>query len=104
MKKTDDELKQIAKDLYSGHIFCDRQVSRPEDIHLVWPILSLMDDKQMEDFKACKPYFIYEYLNKAGPTSINGMPTFFSINFLTEEETKKMFGFYDKVKSALESI
>ncbi len=102
IKKTDDELKEIAKDLWAGKIFSDRHITSLKDspnmLGMVFMPIVFMDSetkKQLSDFKV---NFIYEYLDKAGPRAINGMPTFFSCRTLTEPETKKMFEYYEKFK------
>ena len=48
---------------------------------------------------------IYEYLDtpNRSPMSVNGMPCFFSCRFLSKEETKKMFEYYEKYKSIRET-
>lgn len=51
----------------------------------------LLDEKwreQIDEMLAKKPAMFYEYLDKANPISVNGMPTFFSLAFITEEEAK----------------
>lgn len=45
---------------------------------------------------------VYEYLDKAGPMSVNGMPNFFSCRFLNIEDTKKMFEYYETYKEIRE--
>lgn len=39
---------------------------------------------------------VYEYMDKAGPRSVNGYPMFMSINVLSIEETKKFADKYNK--------
>jgi hypothetical protein len=45
---------------------------------------------------------IYEHLNSAGPRSINGMPNFFSLQVLNQEDTKTVFDTIQKLKKAQE--
>ena len=45
---------------------------------------------------------VYEYLDKAGPTGINGKPTFFSCRLLNKKDTEKMFTYYEQYKKIRE--
>ena len=102
--KTDEELRQIALDLHLGKIFSDRHCPGPESIPMVFMLLNLMEDKVIEEIKAKNVNFIYEYLDQAGPLSVNGMPTFMSLRFLTKDESDKMFEYYKKFKEAQDSV
>jgi hypothetical protein len=46
--KTDDELKQIAKDLYNNKIFCDRHLSQYDRIESHFMVLIFMGPKKPE--------------------------------------------------------
>ncbi len=104
--KTDEELKQIAEDLWAGKIFCDRQVQsrRPEDITMVFMVLMFMDKKQLKQLEKDEVDFFYEYMSQATPRGINGMPTFWSVRVLTKPETKRMFEYYEAIKGALANV
>lgn len=101
---TDEELKQIAKDLHLGKIFCDRQCPSPQAITQVFMILNFMNEEQLKDFEAKGYDFFYEYLDQAGPMAMNGLPCFFSIRCLTQAETATMLDYYRKYKAALEAV
>ena len=75
---TDDEIKQVAEDMYKGIVFTDRQLERREDIQSVFVALALMEQEQLDKFNKNPPGMIYEYMDRAGPWAINGMPIFFS--------------------------
>ena len=47
---------------------------------------------------------VYEYLDKAGPTGINGKPCFFSLRLLNKDDTKKVFDYYEKYKEIREKV
>ena len=104
--KTDEELKQIAKALWAGQIFCDRYIHK-DQAHLlksVFMSLYFISKKTALEMKRRKVNFIYEYKDKAGPRSINGMPMFMSCQMLAESETEKMFEFYDKFKKMADEL
>jgi len=92
--KTDKELRKIAKDIYNNLIFF---TTKQSTIKECFPILLFVDKFQI-------PHDIgsaYEYYDKASPRSINGKPMFFSINFLTSMETKKVVFYLKEMKELL---
>jgi len=96
--KTDEELKQIAVDLYDGKILCDQQVTDTNALPLIFMPLAFMgtdDAKKMQDDKIA---LIYEYYDQAGPRGINGYPSFFSMQVLNMEESEKMFNYFNRYK------
>ncbi len=102
--KTDEELKQIAEDLWAGRIFSDRNIKRAEDIPMVFMALIFLKKEQIEQLEKQQMDFFYEYMSQATPTGVNGMPTFFSVRMLTKPETKRMFEYYDAIKGALAKV
>jgi len=107
VSKSDKELKQIALDLHSNKIFCDRHLKQitkhdPHFIKMVFMPLVFMDGKELEKLRKRRVDFIYEYYDKAAPRNINGYPCFFSMRCLTENETERMFGFYNKIKDSVD--
>lgn len=106
--KTDEELKGVAKDLWAGRIFSDRHINslkdNPSVLGMVFMPMIFMDNKSRKKLADLKVNFIYEYVNKASPRAINGMPIFFSCRILTESETKKMFEYYEKFKQIADTL
>lgn len=98
--KSPDEVKCIAVDLFHGRIFTDRQIANPGDAQMVFIPLALMKPSQLKKLKSDPPGMIFEYLDKAGPHSINGMPVFFSCQMLSLEDAKAVLEFYNKLKDA----
>lgn len=71
--KTDSDLKKIAVDLYEGKIFTDRHIQGSEIQMVFMPIaLGAFQNVSEEELKDLG--LIYEYLDQAGPRSINNMP------------------------------
>lgn len=97
--KTDEELRQIAVDIYDGKIFTSQHLSESEQnlMPMVFMPLALMD---RETFKSLSEVgMVYEYLDKAGPRSVNGCPSFFSMHTLTSDETVKVNDFFESYGS-----
>ena len=86
--RTEEELKQITVDLFHGKIFTDRHCRRPQDVMMVFMPLGLMEPKAFRKLQKDSPGMIFEYLDKASPRSVNGMPGFFSCQMLSQEDTK----------------
>lgn len=98
--RTDEDLKQIAIDLFHGKIFTDRHLRRPEDIKMVFIVFAFMKKKDIDKLQKDPPGMIFEYLDKAGPRSCNGMPGFFSCQMLSREDTAKVLELYKKLEEA----
>jgi len=95
-----DEVKRIAVDLFHGRIFTDRQIANPSDAQMVFMPLALMKPRQLKKLRSDPPGMIFEYLDKAGPRSINGMPMFPSCQMLSLEDAKTVLELYNKLKDA----
>lgn len=101
---TEEEIKKLADDMYRGLIFTDRHVQNHDDVPRVFMPLALLEKEQIEELKAGDPGMIYEYMDKAGPMSINGMPMFWSFRFLNQEDAKKVMEKYLQIKEAIEKV
>lgn len=103
-KKTDDELKNIAVDIYDGKIFHDQMVKSPQDLPMVFMplILGAFNDFTEDEKKDTR--MLYEYVDKAGPRLINGMPNFSSFNILFKDDFEMMITFFEEYKKLKESF
>lgn len=94
---TDSELKQLAIDIVDGKVFTDQHISQSQKHMLGQVFMPLLlggvDELRAHD-KLGDLGLIYEYYSEAGPLSINGMPTFTSLNFLSITDTLRMSVFY----------
>ena len=101
---TNEEAAQLAKDIYSGHVFTDRHVTPPQDLSLVFMVLVFTPPEEIEKIKANPPGLTYEYMDKALPRSINGMPCFMSCHMIDKESARLVAAKYDAVVDAMEAI
>lgn len=101
---TDEEIKKLAEDMYKGLIFTDGHVDRREEIAMVFMPLSLMGKDDIENLTKNSPGMIYEYIDKAGPMAINGMPIFLSFRMVNMEDTKKVIDCYNKIIKAVSDV
>lgn len=100
---TDDEINVLAEDIFRGKVFTSAQV-RTEDRNMLPAIflpLALANQKLIEEMRKETPGMIYEHLCEAGPSSINGYPTFLSVHMVSQSDTKKVWEKYDKIKKAV---
>ena len=88
-RMTDDELRAFVRGFCDGQIFTSAQCRADEDLPMVFMPLAL-------GALAGVPYDViatigclYESLDKAGPRSINGMPSFFSFRVMHVEDWKR---------------
>lgn len=89
VSKTDAELEKLAWDVIGGQVF--GTWSHPDAGRLCFMVLMFLDNEMREAMRAAKIAQVYEYIDKAGPRSINGMPSFMSMQMLDEDDTKKLF-------------
>jgi hypothetical protein len=92
--KTDKEIRQIVKDVYSGQVFATNDTNI---INLSFMVFMLMDPEQAPKDVG----LVYEYMSEAGPRSINGYPMFFSARYLTVEETQRFNKYYKEYEEIM---
>ena len=89
--RTNEELVEIAIGIAEGKIFCsaqihpDDQASLLQSVFLPFAFMTLEHRQSLIDNKIA---VFYEYLSEAGPRSVNGYPSFFSLKTLNETEWK----------------
>jgi hypothetical protein len=94
IRKSDDELKQLAIDYVEGKIYTSIGIQNPMDLRLVFMPLTFMNQEQlavMDDVG-----MLFEYLTEAAPGSINGKPIFMSCSMLTKEDTERFADFVNR--------
>ncbi len=93
---TDEQLKQLAIDIHAGNVYTDMHIQDMSDLPSVFTpiILGAFNGETKESLKELG--MVYEYLDKAGPRSINGLPSFFSMKVLSIEQANKVKAFHDE--------
>lgn len=104
--KSDAEIRELAQDLYQGRIFTDRHIKKGDEERAltVFMPLAFLKPKDVQDLKKNNIGLFYEYLSEAGPRSVNGYPTFASFNALSQDDAKRLFETYEKIKAAVENV
>lgn len=106
-KLEDTLLRQIAHDLYTGKIFCDRFIGKHDYVYIlpmVFLPLAMCGKEELEKQIEDPPAFFYEYNSEALPRGINGYPCFMSMRSLNGADTKRMIQFFTEIKTAMESV
>ena len=86
------DLRQLAVDIAESKVFGTFHMNKCEiaNMSMVFMPLSFMTDEQREELSEEKVVHFYEYYSKAGTTSVNGMPCFFSMRNIVEKDWKKV--------------
>lgn len=86
---TDEGRRQLALDIVEGRVFGSWSLKLHNDVDMLGVIflpLSFLDkDEIPEDV-----VHVYEYLDKAGPISVNGYPTFTSCKMLVKGDAAEL--------------
>lgn len=100
-----DQIKELAEDIFKSSVFTERHINE-NDVRLLQSIfmplvlgaLSGITEEQQKQVG-----MIYEYLEKAGPRSVNGYPVFFSMKILHIDDSEEVWDMYFKMKKAVEN-
>ena len=107
-KHTDEELKILARDIYMGKVFTDRDFASKADatnlMTSVFMPLLFMGTEAFDKLRANPPSLIYEYYDQAGPRSINGYPFFVSCHMIWKEDFDRMMVFLKAFTEAEKAI
>ena len=88
--KTDAELETLAWDIIGGKVFGSWDIKNPDMLRMSFMVLAFMEATHMDEIKQNDIAHVYEYMDKAGPRSVNGMPCFFSASYLNKADALKL--------------
>lgn len=94
-RKTDDEIAELAKRVYRHLTFVSWMMDNPQDLPMVFMPILFLDEATRRQMIDDEIHFFYEDYDKAGPTSVNGMPCFTSFRTLSREDGYRLL---DKVR------
>lgn len=103
-KISDEMLFQIAQDIHSGKIFTDRQIQDKNMFSMVFPVMTMMDDKARKEMANDPPSMVFEYYDKALPRGVNGYPMFMSCQLVNTADMKKLMEIYNKLTIQYDNI
>lgn len=79
-------LIDLAQDIVDGKVFTSQQVRDPKELSLVFIPLSFLEGEMLEQFKSEEPRLLWAPMERALPTSVNGMPCFAEMHVLGQKE------------------
>jgi len=105
--RTEEQLNQLARDTVAEKIFWGSYIPEkgiPEKeavqtIRMVFMPIAFMDEPEPEELEKIGDFF--EYMEKAGPRSVNGYPCFMSFNILSKHDFPL---FWEKLKKLYAAI
>ena len=104
-----EEMKRVWEESGQSEEAIEEYISNQEEttaerhaemLRMVFPVLMFMDDEGREHLQEQKPVVFFEYMNKALPRGVNGMPMFMSMAYLNEEEANIVVGYIEKLQEA----
>lgn len=101
---TDAQVDTLAKEFYRNEIFFSFQIpenQRGSMIMSVFMVLIFLDDIARKQMVENEIDVFYEYYKEAGPTSVNGYPTFFSCRMMTRSDANKVIARYKEIRELL---
>ena len=87
------ELRQLAIDISENKVFGTFHMKDSEmetNLGMVFMPFVFMSEEQRKEMIDKKVVHFYEYIDKAGPRSVNGMPCFFSMKNIIQKDWKKI--------------
>lgn len=101
--RSEEELKQIAMDIYHNRVFTDRHVKNAQEVGMVFmPLIFMSRAQHLGMYEIFG--MIFEYYENALPSSINGLPLFMSFRFLDKNDSDKVNTFYTEYKEMQDEI
>lgn len=102
--KTNEEIKALALDLITNKLFTDRHIENDQMIPTVFMPIALGAFQEVDNEELEKLGLIYEHLDKAGPRSINGLPSFMSMQYLSKDDAKRLFQKAHEMTEVIDNI
>lgn len=104
VRKTDDEIRSLALQLYRGEIFTSMQIDDPRMIGNVFMPIMFMDDLHKKMLMINGAYCFYANMEDAGPRAINGYPCFFSMMYLDREDAKRLIDKLAVIEEMMDNV
>jgi len=103
----DKELKQLAIDISENKVFGTFHMNEREiesNISIVFMPFAFMSNEQRKEMVDKGVVHFYEYYDKAGPRSVNGMPCFFSMLHIVKEDWIKIVKYIKEYETRVSSF
>ena len=100
------QLKELAIDIAENKVFGTFNMSENDlnHINVVFMTMTFLDDEQRQRMKDAEVVHIYEYHDKAGPRSVNGMPCFMSHQEILKNDWEKVIKYVKEYQTRVKSF
>lgn len=103
--KTNNEIKELALRLYRGEIFTSLQLRDLEhELSRVFMPIGFLDIVSIKVLTESNVGMFYSEMKHAAPRCINGLPMFFSVDYISEEDTDRLLKKYNQVVDLMEAL
>ena len=101
---SDEDIKQLAMDIHAGRVMTSQHVPESENIRLVFMAAALSGPEYGKWLLENDVVVFYEYMDKAAPMSINGLPQFLSHKHLDRSDWERVLEKLSKIEKAMEDL
>ena len=104
--KTDEEIKDIAKGIYSNEIFASFLMKEYEIdlLKSVFMPLMFINSITLKQWHNDRISHFYAYMKDAGSRSINGLPMFMSFGVLNDKDSKRVIDKLNQIIKVMKEI
>lgn len=96
--RTDEELRQLALDIVEGKVFGSWMVPNDEGMTAFRIITMFLGPDDYARMRERKVVGLFEYLDKAGPLSVNGLPSFMSMQLIYQVEVDRLNTYIEQLR------
>jgi hypothetical protein len=100
------DLKQLAIDVSENKVFGTFHMNESDsrNLSVVFMPLIFLNDEQRKEMVDDNIVHFYEYYDKAGPRSVNGMPCFFSVCRINKDDWNKTVKYIKEYEMRVKSF
>ena len=102
--KTPERLKQVATDIQSGRIYTSQQIPRGMGAEMIFMVLIFAGDNLLDWIKENDIAVLFEHMDRACPSFVNGQPIFLSCDFLTTDEWRVVKTLVGEIDAAIDGV
>ena len=98
IKRSDAELRQLARDIREGRVITDRCLPEQDPIDQVFLPLAYLPDADHEELRGLPIGMIYEYKARANPQDNGCVANFDTFEYLNQEDTDRLDETLDRLE------
>jgi hypothetical protein len=101
---SDEQIKEYARGLHDGRLFTNFHIPEEQALQMVPSIFMPIGMGALSSYDHTKLGAIVEWLEEAGPRSVNGYPIFMSCTVIHREDWGKITDLYHKLIAAEKAV